>query len=48
MEPADQARFRFSALRGPWGNPEETAPVGQTDRHFPQRMHSGPLMSPVT
>ncbi len=29
-------------------NPEEMAPVGQTERHFPQRMHSGLLISLVT
>lgn len=32
----------------PQVNPEETAPVGQADLHFPQRMHSGPLISFVT
>ena len=28
--------------------PDRMAPTGQTVRHFPQRMHSGPLMSFVT
>lgn len=29
-------------------NPQETAPVGQTVRHFPQRMHSPPQIFSVT
>ena len=36
------------AIHSPNSNPEEIAPVPQTDRHFPQRMHSGPLISFVT
>ena len=39
----------FAGLEAPpRAKPEKTAPVGQAALHFPQRMHSGALMSLVT